>query len=98
MKGNAVCAGFAKASQVIFQNIGIESYTIIGNTSSRHMWNIVKVNGKYYYYDSTVAACRKKTSKGYYDGLKQEEFSDYTVERPDWYKGFKIENKSGIVK
>lgn len=98
MKGNAVCAGFAKASQVIFQNIGIESYTLTGITSGRHMWNIVKVNGKYYYYDSTVSACRKKTSKGYYDGLIQKEFSSYSVERPDWYKGFKIETTEGIIK
>ena len=28
IKNNAVCAGFAKASQVIFQNIGIESMTV----------------------------------------------------------------------
>ncbi len=98
MKKNAVCAGFAKASQIIFQNIGIESFTLTGNTTGRHMWNIVKVNGKYYYYDSTVAACRKKESKGYYDGLKQSEFENYEVEYPDWYKGFKIESTEGIIK
>lgn len=98
MKGNAVCAGFAKASQVIFQNIGIESYTITGETQERHMWNIVKVNGKYYYYDSTVAACRKKSSKGYYDGLIQKEFEDYTLEHPDWYQGIKMETTEGIIK
>ena len=69
-----------------------------GINKERHMWNIVKVNGNYYYYDSTVAACRKKTSKGYYDGLKQENFADYKVERPDWYKGLKIEKNEGILK
>lgn len=98
MKNNAVCAGFAKASQVIFQNIGIESYTITGETSGRHMWNIVKVNGKYYYYDSTVAACMKKGSKHYYDGLKQAEFKDYTQEHPKWYEDIKLEEENGIIK
>ena len=98
MKGNAVCAGFAKASQVIFQNIGINSYTITGETSSRHMWNIVELDGKYYYYDSTVAACTKKSSRNYYNGIKQEEFTNYTQEHPDWYKGINIEKESGILK
>ena len=98
MKGNAVCAGFAKASQVIFQNIGINSFTITGQTSDRHMWNIVELNGKYYYYDSTVAACMKKSSKHYYDGLKQEAFEDYTQEHPEWYKDIKIEKENGILK
>lgn len=56
IKKNAVCAGFAKTSQVIFQNIGIESMGVIGETSGKHMWNIVKYNGKYYFFDSTYAA------------------------------------------
>ena len=98
MKGNAVCAGFAKASQVIFQNIGIESYDIDGNTTGPHMWNVVKVDGKYYYYDSTVAACRKKTSPGYYDGLKTEHFESYQVNYPEWYKDIKIVTTGGIIK
>ena len=97
MKGNAVCAGFAKASQVIFQNIGIESYTITGNLDEgRHMWNIVKVDGKYYYYDSTVAVCRKKGSSGYNDGLNQEKFENYDEEMPEWYDKINIE-KSGSL-
>lgn len=85
IKGNAVCAGFAKASQVIFQNIGIESMTAEGETTGPHMWNIIKYEGKYYYYDSTVAACRKKGTKGFYDGLKQDEMKDYQLSNEKWY-------------
>ena len=81
---NAVCAGFAKASQVIFQRLGIESYTVLGNTSGPHMWNIVKVDGEYYYYDSTVSACIPKNNSAYYDGLKQSKFSNYRVSY-DWF-------------
>ena len=47
MNKNAVCAGFAKASQVIFQNIGINSYTITGESTGPHMWNVVELDGKY---------------------------------------------------
>lgn len=85
VKGNAVCAGFAKASQIIFSNIGIESYIVQGSTSSEHMWNIVKYKGKYYYFDSTVSVGTVKKHQVHYDGIRQEKFTDYTVNHPDWY-------------
>lgn len=95
MKNNAVCAGFAKASQVIFQNIGINSYTITGHSTGPHMWNVVELDGKYYYYDSTVAtSARNSEASWYYDGLKQEYMSTYTVDFPDWYP--EIEKDNGI--
>lgn len=95
MKNNAVCAGFAKASQVIFQNIGIESYTITGNSTGPHMWNVVELDGKYYFYDSTVATSAKSSETSwYYDGLKQEYMSSYTVDYPSWYPT--IEKDNGI--
>lgn len=81
---NAVCAGFAKASQVIFQRLGIKSYIVEGVTSGAHMWNIIEINGKYYYYDSTVAACIPKNNSAYYDGLKQIKFSNYKASY-EWF-------------
>ena len=47
--------------------------------------DIVEYNGKYYIFDSTVATSLKKTSDHYYDGLKQEEMSDYIIAHPEWY-------------
>lgn len=95
MNNNAVCAGFAKASQVIFQNIGIESYGVLGQTSGPHMWNIVEYKDKYYYFDSTAAASfRDKSLSYYYDGLIQEEMNDYILQYPEWYP--KIETVTGI--
>ena len=96
IKGNAVCAGFAKASQVIFQNIGIESMTISGESGGPHMWNVIKLDNKYYYYDSTYAASiRDKNHPQYYGGLKQEEMNYYKANHSDWYP--KIEEKSGLL-
>ncbi len=93
IKGNAVCAGFAKTSQVIFQNIGIESMIITGYSTGSHMWNIVKYNGKFYYYDSTYAASiRDKKHKNYYDGLKQEKMNFYTIDYENWYPRIEKEN------
>lgn len=86
LKGNAVCAGFAKASQVIFQNIGIESYCISGQTSGPHMWNVVKLGDKYYYYDSTTAASSGDINDSwFYDGLIQSEMGDHIADYSDWY-------------
>ena len=97
IKGNAVCAGFAKASQVIFQNIGIESMIITGYSTGNHMWNVIKYNGKYYYYDSTYAASiRDKTNKNYYDGLKQDKMNYYTIDYANWYP--KIETEHALYK
>ena len=65
--GNSVCAGFAKASQLIFQYIGIKSYLVMSTT---HMWNYVEYEGKYYVYDATMgASLNDKSSAHFYDGL-----------------------------
>ena len=86
LRKNAVCAGFAKSSQLIFQNIGIESMGIVGNTTGPHMWNIVKYKGKYYYFDSTAAVSFKNKKKSYYYyGMKQTQMTGYTQDYPEWY-------------
>lgn len=85
IKKNAVCAGFAKASQIIFSRIGIESYIVNGESEDYHMWNIVKYEDKYYYFDSTIAVGYKKTSPHYYEGLQQEVMNSYHPFYPEWY-------------
>lgn len=86
VKKNAVCAGFAKASQIIFQRIGINSYIVSGTTDSDyHMWNIIEYNDKYYYFDSTVAVGYKKGSDNYYNGIKYDKMTDYTITFYKWY-------------
>ena len=86
MNKNAVCAGFAKASQVIFQNIGVNSLAVSGQLNGvGHMWNIIEYKGKWYYYDSTVAASRKVGSSSFYDGLKSRMFKGYELDYKEWY-------------
>lgn len=66
-KKSSVCAGFAKASQIIFQNIGINSYLVL---SDDHMWNYVEYEGKYYIFDATVGTSYyEKKNDRYYEGL-----------------------------
>ena len=90
---NAVCAGFAKASQIIFQNIGIESYGITGESTGPHMWNVIKLKDKYYYYDATVAvSVRDKNNKHFYKGLDQSYLNSYTADHPEWYPSIEQDN------
>lgn len=94
---NAVCAGFAKASAIIFQNIGIEVYPALGVSTGPHMWNIIKLKDKYYYYDSTVAASiRNKNSSYYYNGLVQSYMNSYLLENAEWYPKVETENYAKI--
>ena len=65
-KGSSVCAGFAKVSQILFQNIGINSYLVL---SSNHMWNYVEYEGKYYIFDATMGASLANNHAMFYDGL-----------------------------
>lgn len=45
-----VCEGYAKAFQLLCSRSGIPCVSIVSNT---HMWNEVRVNGKWYVVDST---------------------------------------------
>lgn len=82
-KSSSVCAGFAKASQILFQNIGIESLPVI---SDDHMWNYVKYDGKYYVFDATVGASYvKKDNIHFYDGLGKTTMEEVTGLYPEYY-------------
>ncbi len=51
----AVCAGYAKAFQYLMNRLGIECAFVKGqcNDGEWHAWNIVKLEGNYYYVDVT---------------------------------------------
>lgn len=57
--GRAVCEGYARSLQLLFNRVGIANYLVTGqgvNTdgqSEGHMWNLVTVEGQNYYLDAT---------------------------------------------
>lgn len=52
--GQAVCAGYAHAFQYLLMRAGIESYYVTGTgNGGSHAWNLVKIDGQWYFADIT---------------------------------------------
>lgn len=79
---NTVCAGYGKASQILLSNVGVNS---IININSDHIWNTVKLDGEYYFFDATVTSSTRETYYGNvsYMGLNQNKnTSNYEILYP----------------
>ncbi len=60
LNGKAVCEGYARALQYLLQKCGVECAEVAGyildengNRGGGHAWNIVKIDGDYYFMDAT---------------------------------------------
>lgn len=57
--GEAVCEGYARATQLLLNRLGVTNYLATGETENDsgelegHMWNIVNINGNNYHLDVT---------------------------------------------
>lgn len=54
LKGKALCEGYAKTFAYLCQSIGIETFCVEGYSDDvGHLWNMVKLDGKWYHVDVT---------------------------------------------
>ena len=53
-KGKGVCESYAKVYQLVMNALGYESIMVAGTSNGEgHVWNLVKIDDKYYYVDCT---------------------------------------------
>ncbi len=60
VEGKAVCAGYARAYQLLLHKVGIPAWYVRGSSKNvstgelvNHGWNLVSIDGKWYYTDVT---------------------------------------------
>ena len=73
IKGSTVCQGYATASYRLLREMGVNNRVVASET---HGWNIVKIAGKWYCYDTTWADDLTNMAIEYY-GKDYEDLSDY---------------------
>lgn len=61
-KGKATCMGSALSFQRLASELGLESKVIMGMDAGAHTYNLVKIQGKYYYLDCTAGVFLKGKS------------------------------------
>lgn len=69
-----VCRGYACATQYLLNMLGIESVIVTGTANGEaHAWNMVKLDGEYYYLDTTWGNSTYLT-----ESSEQQKFINYT--------------------
>lgn len=58
LEGKSICEGYARAMQILLDEVGIKNYLVVGDGTSEgvtepHMWNIVEIDGFNYHLDVT---------------------------------------------
>lgn len=80
-KDTQICGNYAAFFTAVATRLGLESYMMM---SDIHCWNLVKIDGDYYYIDTTWMDCNL-----HYDGSKmvkaEELFERGDKEYIDWY-------------
>lgn len=64
----ALCSGYAKAAKLLLNRVGIASRTVKGVAGGvGHMWNLVKIDGKWYHLDLTWDDAQSFSDESSYD-------------------------------
>ena len=85
VNGRCVCGGYSEAFQIILQRMGYECTYVSGETQlGLHAWNVIKLDGEYYYFDVTwddvEAWTNSDGATSFLDGNRHDYFAVTTAE------------------
>ena len=83
LNNRSVCQGYSKATQLLLNRLGVECTLVTGvvNVSEGHSWNLVKMDGDYYYLDTTWGDASYQSLEGQDD----EWLSDLDIVNYDYF-------------
>lgn len=80
VEGKAVCEGYARAFQYLLMQAGIPSYVVTGESKGEaHAWNLVKIDGEYYYVDLTWDDQGNDNFYAYFNVTTERLEEDHTI-------------------
>lgn len=79
--GASVCQGYAKTMQYLTNRLGMECTLVIGTVPNgeRHAWNLIRMDGEYYYLDSTWGDISYQTQESDYEDLPEISYDYFGV-------------------
>ena len=87
VEGKAVCNGYARAYQHLMNSVGIPAWYVRGSSinpstgsSVGHAWNMVKLDGQWYYTDTTWDDQGNNTFYTYFNITSQQLLSDHAFD------------------
>lgn len=87
VEGKAVCNGYARAYQHLLQTAGIPAWYVRGSSTNPttgnpedHAWNLVKLDGQWYYTDITWDDQGSYTFYAYFNITSQQLLTDHVID------------------
>lgn len=78
--GTAVCEGYTEAFQYLLAQVGIQSHKAVGRANGGpHAWNLVRIDGDYYYTDVTWDDAGDQLYYAYFNVTTAQLEEDHTI-------------------